>query len=663
MLTSRGFWFLLFNLVMLGTGSRIQNSTLGALALTLLLWFFWEWLIFSLRVHGLASRLRMVRQVRDGRGPVDSLWAGQTFQVQVQLRLSALFPLPYVKMTDRLPFGIDEVRGDSERDGLVAADQPLEVHYHFRCPSPGWVRFEGVGVQLADLQGFFYYRKFIARPRQYRVLPPLAHVRGHGPAVKRHNMLPLLGVHRHRRPGSGSELLDLRDYLPGDPPKTIAWKASARRDRLMTKEFESEVPVRCTLFVDTSRSVRVGPPGKNALARLVEISASVAQASAAARDLTGLCLFDEKEAQWIRPARGASHLIQMFNLLADAAGKSPTTGEVAIRPLLRMAYGLALELYPDLMRKEVNHSPWWLPWLWPQPLYTSRRPTAADKFDHWLFLIWLAVWGAGLGLLLWSVENSFRSANATAATWFARIFFWLVFTALMGTGFFLSLSLLRGYLLFMPSRRRFFHRRKRLAALLSLQYGLGPGGLALLLEDDIQFNRYLQRFLADHLVPYPLPLYDRKGKYLFAAPEKINVLATALVRAVGKGHDNELFVLMADLLELEDQLGPLLRAIKVARARHHRVLIICPWPPSVPPPEKEDSDQDRNSSRRQRGAPDRSARFLLTRTTAARFNRAYHHLRRAFARLGVPLLCAQEGEPVPLILQRMEQLRLLERKR
>src|SRR5207237_8379223 len=119
----------------------------------------------------------------------------------------------------------------------------------------------------------------------YRVLPPLAGARGHIPSVKRHNLIPLMGAHRHRRPGSGSELLDLRDYLPGDPPKMIAWKASARRDRLMTKEFESEVPVRCTLFVDASASVRVGPPGRNALARLVEIGAAVAQAHAPARAL------------------------------------------------------------------------------------------------------------------------------------------------------------------------------------------------------------------------------------------------------------------------------------------------------------------------------------------------------------------------------------------
>src|SRR5438067_517591 len=131
------------------------------------------------------------------------------------------------------------------------------------------------------------------------VLAPVIDEPEHLPTIKRHNLLPVLGTHRHLRPGSGSELLDLRDYLPGDPPKMIAWKASARRDRLMTKEFESEVPVRCTLFVDVSSSVRIGPPGRNALTRLVEVSAAVAQASAAARDLTGLCLFDEAAPDYV----------------------------------------------------------------------------------------------------------------------------------------------------------------------------------------------------------------------------------------------------------------------------------------------------------------------------------------------------------------------------
>ncbi|MFX9065594.1 hypothetical protein ABTN38_19505, partial [Acinetobacter baumannii] len=65
---------------------------------------------------------------------------------------------------------------------------------------------------------------------------------------------------------------------------------------------------------------------------------------------------------------------------------------------------------------------------------------------------------------------------------------------------------------------------------------------------------------------------------------KIEVLSGALLRAVSQGRDNELFVLLADLLELTEHLGPLLRAVKVALARHHQVMVVCPWPVDVPAP-------------------------------------------------------------------------------
>ena len=126
--------------------------------------------------------------------------------------------------------------------------------------------------------------------------------------------------------------------------------------------------------------------------------------------------------------------------------------------------------------------------------------------------------------------------------------------------------------------------RKQLAALLSVRYGLAPGGLALLLEDDERCVVCLQRFLAEHHVPYELPFYDDEGWYLFAAPGKTEVLADALLRAVRRGRDNELFVLLADFLEIVEHLGPVLAAVKVARARHHQVIVVCPWPPGVPPP-------------------------------------------------------------------------------
>jgi hypothetical protein len=427
----------------------------------------------------------------------------------------------------------------------------------------------------------------------------------------------------------------------------IAWKASARRDRLMTKEFESEVPIRCTLFVDTSHSVRVGPPGQNALTRLVEIASAAAQASAGARDLTGLVLFDEATFQHVRPGRGPRHLMRLLNLLTDAAGLAPATGQASVEALLPLAYGFTQEVYPEFLEPDLNAFPWWLPWVSPPPAYTKPRPTLADRLFRRLPFLLAAHVAAAAALLVGGIRLALRMTESVDRWFLGAITVILVLAVLVIPP-----------ALYFPERRRRYRWRKELAAVLSVHFGLGPGGLAILLEDDRRFAELTQRFLAEHQVPYPLPLYDDRGHYLFASPGKVELLAAALLRAVGQGHDNELFVLMTDLLELGDHLQPLLRAVKAARARHHHVIVICPWPPGIPPPSKEVQSVRLPSQRRPGWL-----RALLLAATTDRFVRAYHQLRRTFARLGVPVLCAQGGDPVRVILQRLERLRTQERGR
>src|SRR5205807_9200404 len=140
----------------------------------------------------------------------------------------------------------------------------------------------------------------------------------------------------------------------------------------ITKEFESEVPIRCTLFVDTSSSVRVGPVGGTGLARLIEIAAAVAQANSADRDLTGLCLFDEHRAAPLRPARGPRHLVTILTRLVDAAARRPAVSEAPLEPLLELGHAFAEEVYPDLLRRDINRVPFWLPWV-------SRRIRPAGR--------------------------------------------------------------------------------------------------------------------------------------------------------------------------------------------------------------------------------------------------------------------------------------------
>src|ERR1051325_8556104 len=252
MLTTRGFWFFLVVLASLAMGVAYGATQLTLIGATPLIWVLAQWVLFQLRLRPVCRRVPGARILRTARGEVDTLWAKQKVEVAVTLSSESFFGLPYVVASERLPALAQFPEGTLRRDGPLAADQSMTLSYMLECRSAGRLRFEGVKVEIADLQGFFTFATFVRDQRAYRVLPPLAVEASQASFVKQHNVLPLLGTHRHARPGGSSELLDLRDYLSGDPPKTIAWKVSARRDRLITKEFESEVPVRCTLFRNPS---------------------------------------------------------------------------------------------------------------------------------------------------------------------------------------------------------------------------------------------------------------------------------------------------------------------------------------------------------------------------------------------------------------------------
>lgn len=666
-MTARGWWCLFVVGATLLVGVWRDVSALVVTGLALLMWIGWVWLFFQLRARTLLRRLRLRREVCDSRGPLTTLWAGREYTVHVELSLDARGWLPFLRLADVVPFGTQHEEGPTTVDGEVRAGQVLTLEYRVFCPLPGVARFEGARIEVSDLQGFFAVVLFLRDPLVLPVLPGVLVQRGGGPTVKRRNELPPPGIHHLRRPGSGSELLDLRDYLPGDPPRTIAWKVSARRDRLVTKEFESEVPVRCTLFIDVSSSVRVpspagaedadelaGPAYFKPLDRLVDLAGGVLQGATTVRDLTGLCLFDEVGFQAVRPARTSNHRLRLMRLLGEAAARGPVAAHADPEVLLPVAYALAREVYPDLLRPEVNAMPAWMVWLVGFPGYTRHRRGLVDLLHRRKQVILIA--GTSLIPLTLLAINLVALTMSGVPDWARGLLGGLLF-------FGAPLAALLAWLVFLVGlaasgkQRRLARWRKGLAALLTVRsQGASepsarlplPGGLDALLEDDDLFSAHLQQFLAEHQVPVAVPLYDPDGRYLFALPRKVQVLAEALLGAVNVGRDNELFVLLADLLELDSQLDPLLRAVRVALGRHHQVLVVCPWPQGVPLPEETTA------------APAPAAVSppgLVLELEHQRLRSAYERIRHVFARMGVQVVCAASDATVPLILTRLEQIR------
>jgi uncharacterized protein (DUF58 family) len=107
--------------------------------------------------------------------------------------------------------------------------------------------------------------------------------------------------------GNGDELRELRDHVPGDPFKRVAWKASARRGRLLVREMHQEERELIWLVVDASVELWAGEPGEAPLDRVVDRVADEAARRLRRGDRVGLIVVAARVRSWIPPEEGAAH--------------------------------------------------------------------------------------------------------------------------------------------------------------------------------------------------------------------------------------------------------------------------------------------------------------------------------------------------------------------
>src|SRR5947209_4365446 len=112
MLTSRGWWFLFLAILQTALGLILSNSVgpiIAVIGLVLLLWFTVEWITFQVRVHFAVPRVQIRRRLLAERREVPIVWAGQVFEVVIDVVLHSPLRLPYITFQDRPPSGCDRV--------------------------------------------------------------------------------------------------------------------------------------------------------------------------------------------------------------------------------------------------------------------------------------------------------------------------------------------------------------------------------------------------------------------------------------------------------------------------------------------------------------------------------------------------------------------------
>ncbi|MBT3374348.1 MAG: DUF58 domain-containing protein [Lentisphaerae bacterium] len=131
-----------------------------------------------------------------------------------------------------------------------------------------------------------------------------------------------LGIHARRQVGQGREFEKLRDYMPGDSYEDIHWKATAKRGRPMTKQYQIERTQEVYVVIDaarlTARELAIqGEPSarpESLLEYFIRAALLLGLLAERQGDLFGLCTFSDSVHSFVRARNGKAH----FDCCRDA---------------------------------------------------------------------------------------------------------------------------------------------------------------------------------------------------------------------------------------------------------------------------------------------------------------------------------------------------------
>jgi uncharacterized protein (DUF58 family) len=186
--------------------------------------------------------------------------------------------------------------------------------YALKSYRRGGFAFGAVFYRSTGPLGLIQRQGKIELPQEVQVVPDLA---GEG---SRDLQLALAGAtrsgrRRSPRRGDGREFESLREHQHDDDFRSIDWKASAKRGKLICRQYETERDQRLMILLDTGRLMRTRIGDYRKLDYAINASVHLAQAALRKGDLVGYSVFSNEPDAYAEPGKGQAQLARLVREL------------------------------------------------------------------------------------------------------------------------------------------------------------------------------------------------------------------------------------------------------------------------------------------------------------------------------------------------------------
>ncbi len=198
--------------------------------------------------------------------------------------------------------------------GRLRGNSRARLEYDVRPTHRGLYVIGDIHVRYQTLLGLLIRQVKFPQTSELKVYPNVANVGRYEVAMQRHRLAEI-GLVSSRHKGQGTMFESLRDYVAGDDPVDIAWKATARRGRLITRNCETDRSQNILLVLDCGRLMTTQVDNLSRLDHAINACLLLTHVASKQGDHVGLLAFSDQIETYVPPVRGKGAVARMNEAL------------------------------------------------------------------------------------------------------------------------------------------------------------------------------------------------------------------------------------------------------------------------------------------------------------------------------------------------------------
>lgn len=204
--------------------------------------------------------------------------------------------------------------------GAVAARETWAGRYTVHPLRRGDYEFGDHTVRWLGPLRLTVRQSHIAATAPVKVYPNLLNVRRYDLLLRR-NRLQELGLRNTRMFGQGTEFERLRDYVADDDFRRIDWKATARRHRPVTRQYQTERSQMIMVVINIGRMMQSPVENMAKLDYVINSALFLSYVATGMGDKVGLMTFADEVGQFLSPKQGRTQFYRILEQLYAVAAQ------------------------------------------------------------------------------------------------------------------------------------------------------------------------------------------------------------------------------------------------------------------------------------------------------------------------------------------------------